>query len=42
MTLQEIMAGEPKNVEFKKKLPEKSIKYMKTVVIAAAADWCLA
>ena len=35
MTLQEILSGESKNVEFKEKLPEKSIKYMKTVVAFA-------
>ena len=32
MTLEEILAGESKNVEFKENLPEKSIKYMKSVV----------
>ena len=32
MTIEEILAGESKNVEFKEKLPEKSIKYMKSVV----------
>ena len=29
MILEEILAGESKNVEFKENLPEKSIKYMK-------------
>lgn len=32
MTIEEIFAGESKNVEFKENLPEKSIKYMKSVV----------
>lgn len=35
MTVQEIIAGESNNVEFKEKLPEKSIKYMKSVVAFA-------
>lgn len=35
MTIEEILAGESKNVEFKESLPEKSIKYMKTVVAFA-------
>ncbi len=35
MTLEEILAGESKTVEFKEALPEKSIKYMKTVVAFA-------
>lgn len=35
MTLEEILAGESKNVEFKENLPEKSIKYMKSVVAFA-------
>ena len=35
MTIEEILAGEPKNVEFKENLPEKSIKYMKSVVAFA-------
>lgn len=35
MTIEEILAGESKNVEFKENLPEKSIKYMKTVVAFA-------
>lgn len=35
MTIQEILAGESKNVEFKERLPEKSIKYMKSVVAFA-------
>lgn len=35
MTIEEILAGESKNVEFKEKLPEKSIKYMKSVVAFA-------
>ncbi len=32
MTIEEILTGESKNVEFKENLPEKSIKYMKSVV----------
>jgi predicted HTH transcriptional regulator len=35
MTIEEIMSGESKNVEFKVALPEKSIKYMKSVVAFA-------
>ena len=35
MTIEEILAGESKNVEFKENLPEKSIKYMKPVVAFA-------
>lgn len=35
MTIKEIMSGESKNVEFKVALPEKSIKYMKSVVAFA-------
>ena len=35
MTMGEILAGESKNVEFKEDLPEKSIKYMKSVVAFA-------
>ncbi|MDO4840078.1 MAG: putative DNA binding domain-containing protein, partial [Desulfovibrionaceae bacterium] len=35
MTMEEILAGESKNVEFKENLPEKSSKYMKTVVAFA-------
>ncbi len=35
MTIEEILAGELKNVEFKENLPEKSIKYMKSVVAFA-------
>lgn len=31
----EILAGESKNIEFKESLPEKSIKYMKSVVAFA-------
>ena len=37
MTIEEILAGESKNVEFKENLPEKSIKYMKSVVAFANA-----
>ncbi len=35
MTIEEILAGESKNVEFKERRPEKNIKYMKTVVAFA-------
>ncbi|CVI69455.1 Divergent AAA domain protein [Eubacteriaceae bacterium CHKCI004] len=35
MTIEEILAGESKNVEFKENLSEKSIKYMKSVVAFA-------
>ncbi len=35
MTIEEILAGECKNVGFKENLPEKSIKYMKSVVAFA-------
>ena len=35
MTMEEILAGESKNIEFKENLPEKSIKYMKSVVAFA-------
>lgn len=35
MTIEEILSGESKNVEFKVDLPEKSIKYMKSVVAFA-------
>ena len=35
MTIEEILTGESKNVEFKENLPEKSIKYMKSVVAFA-------
>ena len=38
MTIEEILAGESKNVEFKENLPEKSIKYMKSVVAFAMAS----
>lgn len=35
MTIEEILQGESKNVEFKEKLPDKSIEYMKSVVAFA-------
>lgn len=35
MTLEEILVGESKNVEFKESKPEKSIKYIKSVVAFA-------
>lgn len=33
--MEEILAGESKNIEFKEDLPEKSIKYMKSVIAFA-------
>ena len=35
MTIEEILAGESKNIEFKEDLPEKRIKYMKSVIAFA-------
>ena len=35
MSMDEILAGESKNIEFKENLPEKSIRYMKSVVAFA-------
>jgi predicted HTH transcriptional regulator len=35
MTLEEILVGEPKNVQFKENLPNKDIKYMKYMVTFA-------
>lgn len=35
MTMEEILAGESKNIEFKEDLPEKSIKYVKSVIAFA-------
>lgn len=35
MTIEEILAGESRNIEFKESLPDKSIKYMKSVVAFA-------
>ena len=35
MTIEEIMQGESKNVEFKVKLPKDSAKYMKTIIAFA-------
>lgn len=32
MTIEEILRGESKDLEFKEKLPEDSKKYMKTIV----------
>ena len=40
MTIEEILAGESKNIEFKETLPEKSIKYMKSVVAFANGPGC--
>lgn len=34
MTIEEILAGESKNIEFKENLPEKSIKYIDIVKIS--------
>ena len=38
MTLQEILAGESKNLEFKVRRPKDSIKYMKSVVAFANGE----
>ena len=35
MTMEEIVHGESKNVEFKETLPDKSEKYMKTIIAFA-------
>lgn len=35
MTVEKILAGESKNIEFKVQRPDKSIKYMKSVVAFA-------
>ena len=35
MTLDEILSGESKNIEYKVELPKKSEKYMKTVIAFA-------
>ena len=35
MTIEEIKHGENKNIEFKKELPDKSNKYVKTVIAFA-------
>ena len=35
MMMEEILAGESKNVEFKERLPGRSIQYMKSVVAFA-------
>lgn len=35
MTIEEILAGESKNLEFKEKLPDRSIGYIKSVVAFA-------
>ena len=35
MTIEEIKHGENKNIEFKKELPDKSNKYIKTVIAFA-------
>lgn len=39
MMMEEILAGESKNVEFKERLPGKSIQYMKSVVAFANGSW---
>ena len=38
MTIEEILAGESKNVEFKVQRPKDSSKYMKTVVAFSNGD----
>lgn len=38
MTIEEILAGESKNIEFKEKLPDKSIGYMKSVTASANSN----
>lgn len=38
MTLEEILAGESKNLEFKVRRPKDSIKYMKSVVAFANGE----
>ena len=38
MTIEEILAGESKNVEFKVQRPKDSFKYMKTVVAFANGE----
>ena len=35
MTIEEILAGESKNIEYKESVPEKSIKYVKSVIAFA-------
>ncbi len=35
MTIEEIVRGESKNVEFKAKLPQDSAKYIKTIIAFA-------
>lgn len=45
MSVAEILNGESVNVEYKARVPEKSLNYMKTVVAFAnglAVGWCLA
>ena len=37
MTIEEILAGESKNVEFKVQRPDKSIKYMKLLLLLQMA-----
>ena len=38
MTIEEILRGESKDLEFKEKLPEDSKKYMKTIVAFSNGD----
>ncbi len=38
MTVEEILQGESKDLEFKEKLPEDSKKYMKTIVAFSNGD----
>lgn len=35
MTIEELLKGEGKNIEFKRQLPEKSEKYIKTIIAFA-------
>lgn len=39
MTVEEILRGESKDLEFKEKLPEDSKKYMKTIVAFSNGGW---
>jgi len=41
MTVEEILQGESKDLEFKEKLPEDSKKYMKTIVAFSNLEHCL-
>lgn len=35
MKLEDLLSGESKNIEFKEKLPEKSAKYLKSIIAFA-------